>query len=147
MATNAWQDEFDDFDGLDLEAGYANITLGGTIEERALVLATGSETGTATSVPIHLPPLMQWDVMEYVGASDPPTATLRVDVLSEEGEVLLEDVESGENLDEIDMATHPSLRLRVRMESSVAEKSPELAGWRVSWEARPRVFLPVVRVQ
>jgi len=146
MATNAWQDEFDDFNGLDLDAGYANVTLGGTIEERTLVLADTPGTGTVTSVPIHLPPLMQWDVMEYVGASDPPMVTLRVDVLSEDGEVLLEDVESGENLDEIDMATHSSLRLRVRMESSVAEKSPELAEWQMSWEARPRVFLPVVRV-
>ena len=147
MATNVWRDEFDDFNGLDLDAGFENITLGGTIEERALVLANTPGTGMATSAPIHLPPLMQWDAVEFLGVSDSPTATLHVDILSEDGVVLLEDVRSGASLDGIDVSAYGSLRLRVRMGSSVAGMSPELESWWMSWEERPRVFLPVVRVR
>ena len=72
------------------------------------------------------------------------TATLQVDVLSEEGVALLEDVRNGVSLAGLDAATHPSLRLRVRMESTVAGASPELAGWGVVWEEGVRVFLQVV---
>ena len=88
---------------------------------------------------------MQWGAVEYVGVADPPTTTLHVDVLSEEGVVLLEDVASGASLAGLDAATHPSLRLRVRLESTVAGASPELAGWGVVWEEGVRVFLPVVQ--
>ena len=84
--------------------------------------------------------------MSPTGASDPSTTVLRVDVLSGDGVVVLEDVGSGVNLDGIDPDTYPSLRLRVRMGSSVAGRSPVLEGWGVVLGERLRVFLPVVWV-
>lgn len=143
MATNAWQDRFDDFSGLDFTAGFENVTVGGSLENRVLRLTNTPGSGVATSVPIHLPSGMQWDALELSGASHPPTTTLRVDVLSEDGRVLLEDVKSVTSLKEIDPETYPNLRLRARMTSSAADASPELAEWRVSWRSRSRIYLPV----
>ncbi len=48
------------------------------------------------------------------------------------------------SLDGTNAEVHGSLRLRVRMGSSVAGASPELEGWGVVWGERERVFLPVV---
>ncbi len=145
IATNSWRDEFDDISGLDLESGFDNITVRDLEDDRALVLAQTPGSGTATSIPIQLPPGMLWDSVEFSGVTDPPTSTLRVDVLGEDGVVLLEDVGRGESLGDIDAETNERLRLRVRLGSASETTSPKLGGWWVTWEDWPRVFLPVVQ--
>jgi len=142
MATDTWQDTFDDASGLDFQAGFANLTWGGSGADQALALARTPGSGEGSSVPIDLPAGMMWDEVNFHFASDPPTSTLQVDVLGNEGDILLAHVSSGASLAGLDSWDHGPLRLRVRMTSTAEGASPLLWSWSVTWRQQPRVYLP-----
>ncbi|MFQ5340108.1 MAG: hypothetical protein ACE5F6_01030 [Anaerolineae bacterium] len=144
MTTSVWHDDFDDFSGLDA-AEFNNVTLGGTLEDGALVLATTPGSGTAISRPI-MPtmPIDSWGRLTFAGRVDPPTTTLRVDVLGADGAQLLAGVASGASLDRIDPAEHPSLRLRVTLSSTAAGETPALTAWDLRWRVGKRLYLPLI---
>ncbi len=143
MATETWLDEFDDLTGLDLGAGMEGMMWEREGSDWALKLAQSPGAGAVTSLPIRLPEGMLWDSVHFRWTSDPPTTTLRVDILDEEGRELLSHISSGASLAGLDSREHPRLRLRVRMASSAAGASPELKAWGLSWRSQPRIFLPV----
>jgi hypothetical protein len=145
LVTPAWQDEFDDFDGLEV-AALNNVTLGGTLAERTLVLAHTPGSGSAVSRPITATAeIARWGTLTFIGTVDAATTTLTVDVLSVDGAVLLENVASGASLATIDRVQHPSLRLRVNLASTAAGQTPTLDTWRLTWQVKTaRVYLPVV---
>lgn len=146
MATPTWRDEFDEFSGLDFSQ-FNNVTFGGTVENRTLVLASTPGSGSATSQPITpTTAISSWGSLTFSRTVDLPTTTLCVDILSLDGTEVLTDVTSGTDLSAlIDPDEHPSLRLRVNMESTAAGETPALDAWQLSWEmGEHKVYLPVV---
>jgi len=122
MTTTTWRDEFFDITGLEF-AQADNITLGGTPENRTLVLAdtsTPPSSGTITSQPLTpTTTLDRWGTLTFSRTITPPTTTLSVDVLSLDGTPILTDVASGTDLSQlIDPTQDPSLRLRVTVAST-----------------------------
>jgi len=145
LATPAWQDEFDGFDGLDFPEEVNNVTVGGTPMTRTLVLVETPGTGMAVSRPITPTAGAAWDLLTFAGVAHPPTTTLVVDVLDPDGEVLLADVTTGLSLSGIDPRQVPALRLRARLSSTVSGETPALDWWRVQWKNRGyRIHLPLV---
>lgn len=146
MATLTWRDEFDEFSGLDFSQ-LSNVTFGGTVENRTLVLASTPGSGSATSQPITpTTAFNSWGTLTFSRTVDPPTTTLTVDVVSLDGGEVLTDVASGTSLaDLVDPVQYPSLRLRVNMESTVPGETPALERWQLSWQvATYTIYLPVV---
>jgi len=78
----------------------------------------------------------RWRTVDYVVEKPSPAATVRVDVLGPDGEVLLPDVASGASLGGLDPYRYPSLSLRAVMESDPADCAmrPILRAWQVTWE-------------
>ncbi|MEM7131089.1 MAG: hypothetical protein AAF702_32505 [Chloroflexota bacterium] len=133
MATPTWRDDFDDFGGLDLDS-VSNIAQGGTLAERTLMLTNSPGKGSAVSQWITLPDgADEWGMLTYESAVDPPTATLTIDLLSMDGDLIWEDVPDDQNLVQIDVAQHPSLHLRVNITSTLSGESPALDAWQITW--------------
>jgi len=145
LTAPAWQDEFDDFSGLDV-AALNHVTLGGTLANRTLVLANTPGSGSAVSRLItSTTAIASWGTLTFTGAVDAPTTTLTVDVLSVDGAMLLENVASGASLAAIDPIQHPSLRLRTNLASTAASQTPTLDRWRLTWQVKSTyVYLPMV---
>jgi len=146
MATTTWRDEFDELSGVDF-AQSSNVTWGGTLENRTLVLVSTRTDGSAISVPITpTTGFAAWDSLAFSRTIDPPTTTLTVDVLSLDGSTVLTDVASGTSLaDLVDPAQYPSLRLWVNMSSTVRGKTPALERWQLAWQVEEyKVYLPIV---
>jgi hypothetical protein len=78
----------------------------------------------------------RWRAVDYVIEKPTPAATVRVDVLGPDGNVLLAGVDSGASLAGLDPFRYPSLSLRAVMESDPADcaKRPILRAWQVSWD-------------
>jgi len=137
IAIPTWHDDFDDFGGLNF-AEINNVTLGGSPENRALVLLSSPGSGTAVSRPITpTTTIYSWGSLTFAHTIDPPTTTLTVDVLSLDGTELLTNVTSGTSLAGIDSAQHPSLKLRANLSSTVAGETPALDEWRLTWLPTP----------
>jgi len=145
MVTPAWRDDFDDLSGLDF-AESNNVTLGGPMENRMLILASTPGSGIAVSKPITpTTTIASWGTLTFTSTADSPTTTLTVDVLSVDGAKLLADVTSGASLAGIDLVQYPSLKLRANLSSTVAGETPALDAWRLTWEVEERkLFLPVM---
>ena len=144
MAAPTWRDDFDDFGGLDA-AEIDNVTLGGTLEDGALILAATPGSGTAISRPVTpTMPIDSWGRLIFAGRVDPPTTTLRVDVLGADGAELLTDVASGASLAVIDPVEHAGLRLRVTLSSTAEGETPALNEWELTWRVGKRVYLPLI---
>lgn len=152
MSTPAWRDKFDELSGLDLTQ-FNNVTVGGTPENRTLVLASTPGSGSAVSQPITpTTTFVSWGSLTFTGTVDPPTTTLTVDVLSLDGTEVLTGVASGANLAGlVDPVQYPSLRLRVNMASSAAGETPALEQWDLAWQTAQspppgnnKIYLPVV---
>jgi hypothetical protein len=146
MATPSWRDEFDDLSGMDFTQ-FNNVTWGGSPENRTLVLASASGSGSAVSNPITpTTTFANWSSLTFTSTVDPPTTTLTVDVLSLDGSEVLTDVASGADLAAlVDPAQYPSLRLRANLSSTVAGETPALDQWQLAWQVEEhKVYLPVV---
>lgn len=146
MAIPAWRDEFDDFNGLNFPAEVNNVTLGGTVENRTLVLLASPGSGTAVSKPITpTGTLANWGTLTYSSTVDPPTTTLTVDVLSLDGTEVLTDVASGTSLASLDPAQYSSLKLRLNLSSTTGGETASLEQWQLTWQVtEERIYLPVV---
>jgi hypothetical protein len=138
MATPAWRDDFNDVIGL--EPNNDVMTLAGK-----LVL---SNTLNAAAVSLPITPTTDfgsWGTLIFTSTTEPPTTTLRVDVLSLDGMPLLTSAVSGASLEEIDPVQYPSLRLRARLSSTTVENTPALDVWQITWEIRSyRTYLPIL---
>ncbi|MEM7129672.1 MAG: hypothetical protein AAF702_25295 [Chloroflexota bacterium] len=134
-SASSWTDEFDELTGIDLsESGFDNISLGGTPEDRALVLADPSRSGYAISKPISLThPDATWQTLTYRSDTRPPTTTLSVDVLAIDNRVILDDVSSSTDLFTLSPITYPVIKLRANLQSTVLDDSPLLLSWSVNW--------------
>lgn len=146
MTTPSWRDEFADGSGLNL-AEPNNVTLSGSPDKRALVLEKAPGSGRAVSQPITpTAAIAHWGSLTFTGTVDPPTTTLTVDVLRLDGSELLTDVVSGADLDGLDAAQYPALKLRANLSSTVAGETPALDAWRLAWRVEEhQVYLPIVR--
>jgi len=145
MATPAWRDEFDDFNGLSL-AELRNVTLGLQGFNRMLVLWNTPGSGTAVSKPITPTTATDhWGTLTFTATVDPPTTTLSVDVLNADGTELLTNVASGASLASFDPAQYRSLKLRANLSSAMAGETPALDEWRLTWEVEEhKIYLPVM---
>lgn len=146
MATPTWRDEFDDFNGLNFPGEVNNVTLGGTVENRTLVLLSSPGSGTAISKPITpTGALAGWGTLTFIPTVNPPATTLSVDVLKIDGTEVLTDVVSGVSLAGIDPAQYPSLKLRLNLSSTAGGETPALEQWQITWQAsEQKIYLPVV---
>ena len=136
-----WRDTFWDGTGLDL---LDNVTR--EIQGR-LRLADTATSGRALSIPIaRAENSGRWKTVHFSGTT-PPGTTLAVDVLAEDGSILLEDLVDGASLATIDPAVHPRLRLALRLASQQVGLTPRLDAWSISRttsSVAPRQFLPVL---
>jgi hypothetical protein len=149
MHTPSWRDELDDFAGLDF-AQINNVTWGGELGARALVLANTPGDGHVVSQPMTATlGFARWGTLVFSATASPPTSTLTVDVLGLDGSLLVANLASGSSLAVIDPLVHPSLRLRANLAATAAGQSPRLDAWRVSWQApninKRQVYLPLVQ--
>ena len=148
MSTPTWRDEFDDFNGLNFPDEVNNVTLGGTLENRTLVLLDPETSGSAVSKPItSTSGFAGWGSLTFTRTVDPPTTTLTVDVLSLDGTELLTDVVSGVSLTSLDPAQHPALKLRANLSSTMAGETPALYQWQLACQVQVEgheVYLPLV---
>lgn len=93
--------------------------------------------GTALSEEIPLPVASRWDRVNFT-RSQPSGTYARVDIMAADGStVLLSDVQDGTNLESIDPAVHPAIRLRARFNSTNPTSSATLDRWSVSWVNAP----------
>jgi hypothetical protein len=145
MTTPTWRDDFTDLSGVEQTDA---ISRAGLLENR-LVLTSTPGTGSAISVPIIPPdPIVRWGSLTFSRTVDPPTTTLRVDILSLDDTEILTDVASGVDLATIDPIQYPGLKLRVRMASTASGQTPILAQWQLNWvveEPQVYLYLPLLR--
>jgi len=141
VTDSTWADDFHDASGL---SALENVQIS---TDDQLVLASDALLGSATSIPIS-PTLgiQSWGRL-YFTATVPLSTALTVDVLDTVGEApLMHNVPNGGSLAGIDAGTHPVLKLRATLSSTVASKTPRLDEWRLNWipDYPNQVFLPVV---
>jgi hypothetical protein len=146
VATPSWRDEFDGFDGLDFPGPTQGVALGGTLENRTLVLRDTVTQGVAVSKPITpTGGFVHWDHLTFTRTVDPPTTTLTVDVLAPDGTPILTDVPSGIDLSQLDAEGYPALKLRANLSSTVLGASPALDRWLLTWQVEEhKVYVPLV---
>jgi hypothetical protein len=141
MADSTWSDDFDDASGLSA-LDHVQIST-----DDQLVLVNDALLGSATSVPIS--PTLEvrsWGRLYFI-ATVPLSTALTVDVLDAmENAPLMHNVPSGGSLAGIDDETHPALKLRAMLSSTVAGQTPRLDEWRLNWipDYPNQIFLPVV---
>jgi len=148
VSTPRWRDGFHSESGLDTmdNVQYNPNPFLSQLElaDTSVSLASSHiTTGMATSQP-YTPTIKlgRWDSISYT-ASITPRTSLTVSVLSLTGQMLQANVQPGDSLSSIDPASHPSLRLRVDMATTVSGTTPILDEW--SLLARPpEVYLPIV---
>jgi hypothetical protein len=148
LATNAWHDDFVDLDGLD-KARTQNLRVAFGKRGPGLALADNARTGSAVSLPITAPHnIKEWTQLTFTGQGHTPTTTITVDVLDANGALLLAAAPNQSNLGAaIDAATHPTIRLRVTMSSTVAGQTPLLENWQVRWQVQQPVVVRAANAQ
>ncbi len=77
-------------------------------------------------------PVGSWDRLTWE-ADTPPSTNLTVDVLDEQGEVLLSQVSNGGSLQSIAAQQHPAIRLRANLSTFDPHVTPILKRWRVDY--------------
>lgn len=143
MAAPAWRDGFNDSRGLSPSSTVRINALAGTA-----VLTSTQRSGIAISLPISpTVAIERWGTLTYRGAAAPPTTTLRIDVLSANGSLIIDDLGSGASLAAIDPRRDPVIRLRARLASQQDGATPSLDSWEVTWQVRARElrYLPLIR--
>jgi len=142
MTSTSWRDTFDDISGL-LELQGVRLAYGGQLE-----LADGVTAGWATSIPITpTQDFAAWGQVFYDAVITSGT-TVTVSVLDgRTGEELLSDVASGDPLNAIDPAAHPSLQLRAALSADAPGETPGLDEWTITWSlvtASWKMYLPLL---
>lgn len=138
MTNSTWFDDFQDASGLSV---MENVQISGG----QLRLASDALLGSATSAPISpTSGVRSWGRL-YFMATVPPSTALVVDVLDTADVPLMHGVPSGGSLAGIDAETHPVLKLRATLSSTVAGGTPRLDEWHLNWipDYPNQVFLPV----
>lgn len=155
VATTTWRDDFNTFSGVDFSR-FQNVNIGGTLEERTLVLDKTPGTGIAVSQPITpTTGFTHWGVLTFYKGSETAATRLTIDLLDAQGALVLAGVASGTDLStRIAAQAHPSLRLRANFTSTVSGESPMLEAWQLSWQMpasgsadENKLYLPLLRKQ
>jgi len=100
-------------------------------------------SGTASSLAISPTYLWQWQNVVYT-ATVPTSTTIRVDVISLDGTVLISDIVSGGSLNSINPTENPSIRLRATLTTDDPSLTPRLDSWSVTWTNGNKLYLPVI---
>jgi hypothetical protein len=136
LAQPVWRALLDNDMGLDLDQS-TNVFAG----TEPLGLQLDSTPGDGVGLSTLITPafgLASWGTIEFSGTWSAPATALTVDVLDADGALLLGNVTSGQSLATIDPVANPSLRLRANLTSTVANQSPLLTSWDVSWNEPPQ---------
>jgi hypothetical protein len=140
MTDSTWSDDFHDASGLSTLEDVQ-------VSDGRLMLATNALLGSATSILISPTPpgVRSWGRL-YFTATMPLSTALVVDVWDTSGAPLMHGVPSGGTLAGIDAGTHPVLKLRATLSSTVAGQTPRLDEWRLNWipDYPNQIFLPVL---
>lgn len=137
MLGTTWRDPFLDYSGV-AERQNLRLASGGRLN-----LAPGFDHGYAISQPVSpTTAFAGWDEVRYTAAV-PAAATLAVDVLAEDGSLLVENVTAGASLAAIDPTQHPRLRLRARLATTQTGVTPYLDTWSLSWRLQVQPALPL----
>lgn len=142
MTGTTWRDAFVDYSGL-AEDENVRLEYGGR-----LALRSGSTQGWAVSMPISpTGGFVGWGRLRYA-AELPAGTALTVDMLAEDGTLLLANVPDGASLADIDPVAHPILRLRATLNTAQAGVTPYLDSWAVQWTPATtlslRFYLPMI---
>lgn len=100
-------------------------------------------TGSAISNPIPPIDLRQWQQVFYT-STVPVSTSLTIDVLANDGTVLLPNAQSGDSLASIDSTTYPAVKLRATFVTDDLSRTPELDLWGVRWEVGRKYYYPFV---
>jgi len=127
-ATDAWIDEFEfGFRYIDF-LNFAGLTTERDVDDSSdfiVKLTSFATSGYAATKPITLPAeALGWDRVTFEAIGNAV-----VDVLDQDGNVLLADIANGASLAGIDHSTNPSLRLKVSMTAN----EQRLDWWALSW--------------
>jgi len=112
-------------------------------DDFGLICGVHSSSGVAVTKPIRPWDLRSWSSVTWA-ASTPESTQIRVDVLSEDGDVLMFDVRNGDSLFKVDASVHRAVRLRVSMSTSNVAVTPVLNTWGLQWQTLDLQFLPVL---
>ena len=143
VAAPRWVDEFSDATGLSARE-HVDVLVG----SGELVLDGLSLTGTVTSKIITptIPPY-QWGVLTY-HSTVPAGASLVIDILDRQGQLLFSNVASGYDLSDLEQEAYPSLMLRATYVTDNKANSPRLDRWQITWTTLTppplQVFLPLI---
>lgn len=111
-----------------------NIVRRGPTDATFLRLSERPGVGHAVTIPITpVFGLENWDTL-YFSSTEPLSTALSIDLLDINQELLIADVQSGQSITSIITDDYPSLRVRVNMTSTADSTSPQLHGWKVTWQ-------------
>lgn len=132
-ARASWQSTFADLDLAALEE--RSMVRRGGVPDRWVLNLRQLGSGSATSRVIAPSfGIERWDTLTFTATTTPPTATLTMDLLSVDHELLLADVQSSQSLDLPILQDMQALRLRVNMTATVDTSLPALHAWQVTWQ-------------
>lgn len=141
-AGTRWRDMFTDFTGL---SERSNTTI--FVAQGLLVLDGLSLSGSAVSRSIEpTTEIESWGTVAFE-REVPAGTSLVIDVIDEQGNVILGDIESGTSLAGLDSAIYPSLKLQATFATNDAGNSPSLDEWTVDWvpqRQQAKVYLPLI---
>jgi len=96
-------------------------------------------SGQTTTYIIAPTGIRRWGILYYTRDVSMSGTSVKVDILNDTGDLLLEDVPSGTDLDlaGISATSHPAIRLRATLTTSNTSYSPKLLDWTLTYEANP----------
>lgn len=100
-------------------------------------------TGSVTSIPISPIDLREWKEVFYT-STVPVSTALTIDVLADDGTVLLSDVNSGGSLASIDPSLFPSIQLRATFLTNDVSQTPSLDLWGLRWIVGGKLYFPII---
>ncbi|MBN1956370.1 MAG: PQQ-binding-like beta-propeller repeat protein [Anaerolineae bacterium] len=75
---------------------------------------------------------MGWGTVHFT-VDAPAGSDVQIDLLAQDGTLVLADVSDGQALDGIDVAACPTLKLQGRLTTTVADVTPAILDWGISW--------------
>ncbi len=108
-----------------------------------ILYGTHALSGTAWSIIVPPADLSQWESV-ILTSTVPADTQLTLDILAEDGTLLLHDVEDDTSLLGIDPGQNPSLQLYASFSTTDPSHSPDIDLWGLTWKVKYKIFIPVV---
>lgn len=141
LAKPAWQAQLATLDSV-LATPQQNLAITQINGRSALGLV--DQPGSDQAISQRIAPrlgLQRWGTVTFSATLGPPATQLTVDVLDQNQELLLANVSSGQSLAALDPQAHPALHLRANFTATVANATPGLYSWQVTWQPPQPVLL------